>query len=561
MDETLARTAEDYFRCWMRADPLTATESGVPGHDAEVPDPSREAEDAHLAELDRIAARAAAVDPAALDPQERVTRSMLLRLIADRRADLAARLSEVAVTATTTGMQTRLFAVVPRAPLSDPGRAAGYLERCRKLGPYIDGVLERHRQAAAERRFPPARGVRQAVAQLDAYLAGDPASDPLLRPSPPAGTDAAAWRAEAAEIVAAVVRPALRRYRDGLAEELLPVARDDDHVGVCHLAGGRAGYAAAVRAHTTTDLAPEAIHQTGLDLLEGLRAEFAELGGRALGTERVGEVLGHLREDPSLRFGDAGEILAAAGGALRRAEQATPRAFNAYDIAPCVVEEIDPVEAPDSVLGYYVPAAADGTRPGIYTVNTYAPGTRPRFEYEALTFHESVPGHHLQFALAQRLDGIPDFRRFAYLTAYCEGWALYTERLGDELGLYSGDLDRFGMLSFDAWRASRLVVDTGMHHLGWSRGRAVAFMRDNTALSQSNIDNEVDRYIAWPGQATAYMVGRLRIRELRERAAARLGSRFDLKAFHDVVLTSGPVPLDTLEELVEGWAGASGASP
>ncbi|HZD03085.1 MAG TPA: DUF885 domain-containing protein [Actinomycetes bacterium] len=553
MDTDLARLADEYFRRRMAADPLTATELGVPGYDAEVPDPSREAEETYLAELDRIAAQARAVDPATLGPAERVTRSVLLRTIGDQRAELAARLSEVAVTATTTGVQTRLFAMVPRAPLTDAERARDYLERCGKLGGYLEGVLARHLAARAEGRLPPARGVRQAIAQLDDYLASDLGEDPLLRPEPPAEVDADAWRDAAVEVIATVVRPALSRYRAALASELLPVARDDGHVGVCHLPGGAAGYAAALRAHTTTDLTPERIHQTGLDLLDGLREELRDLGGRVLGSDQVAEVLQRLRTDASLRFDSADEILAAARDALRRAWEAAPDAFRAYDIAPCVVEAIDPAEARDSVLGYYVPAAADGTRPGIYSVNTYAPHTRPRFEYDALTFHESMPGHHLQFAVAQRLAGLPELRRFAYVTAYCEGWALYTERLCDELGLYSGDLERFGMLSFDAWRACRLVVDTGMHHLAWTRDQAVSFMRDNTALSQSNIDNEVDRYIAWPGQATAYMVGRLRIRALRERARERLGPGFDLRAFHDTVLSSGPVPLDTLGDLVDGW--------
>lgn len=287
-------------------------------------------------------------------------------------------------------------------------------------------------------------------------------------------------------------------------------------------------------------------------LLSGLHAEFAELGGRALGAGGVPEVLARLRDDPALRFSTEEEILAAAGDALRRAEEAVPDAFLGYDVAPCVVESIDPVEAKDAVLGYYLPPSADGARPGTFEVNTHAPATRTRFEYDALSFHESVPGHHLQFALAQRLDGIPEFRRFAYVTSYCEGWALYCERLADELGLYQGDLERLGMVSFDAWRAARLVVDTGMHALGWSRDRAIGFMRDNTALSESNIANEVDRYIAWPGQATAYMVGRLRIRSLRDRARDRLGPAFDLRAFHDAVLSSGPVPLDTLDEIAGG---------
>jgi uncharacterized protein (DUF885 family) len=552
MDSRLARLCHDYFRSWMAADPFTATEFGVPGHDADVPDPSREADRARIAELERLGAEVARIDPAVLAPDERVSRSMLLRLTADEREELQGRLGELAVTATQTGAQTRILALVPRAPLTDPGRAADYLERCRKLGGYLDGVLARHLEAKAEGRLPTARGAAQAVAQLDEYLASDLKSDPLLRPEPPEGVDADAWRAEAADVVRMVVRPAMARYRTAIAEELAPFARDDDHAGVGSVEGGAGAYDAAVRVHTTTDLAPEVIHRIGLDLLTGLRAEFAELGGRALGAGGVPEVLGHLRDDPALRFATAEEILAAAGDALRRAEAALPEAFLAYDVAPCQVDEIDPVEAKDSVLGYYLPPSADGARPGTFAVNTYAPAIRTRFEYDALSFHESVPGHHLQFALAQRLQGIPEFRRFAYVTSYCEGWALYCERLADELGLYRGELERLGMVSFDAWRACRLVVDTGMHALGWSRDRAIGFMRDNTALSESNIANEVDRYIVWPGQATAYMIGRLRIRSLRDQARQRLGAAFDLRAFHDAVLSSGPVPLDTLDEIAGG---------
>lgn len=552
MDATLARLCDGYFRSWMASDPFTATEIGVAGWDAEVPDPSREADRARVAELERLGAEVSAIDPAVLAPDERVSRSMLLRLAADEREALAGRLMELAVTATQQGVQTRVLALVPQAPLTDPRRAREYLERCRKLGGYLDGVLARQLEAAREGRFPTARGVAQAVAQLDEYLASDLKGDPLLRPSLPEGVDAGAWRAEAAEIVGNLVRPAMARYRNAIATELAPLGRDDDHVGVVNVEGGADAYDAAVRAHTTTDLAPEVIHRIGLDLLAGLHAEFAELGGRALGAASVPAVLGRLRDDRSLRFTTAEEILAAASDALRRAEEAMPGAFLAYDLVPCKVDEIDPVEAKDSVLGYYLPPSADGARPGIFQVNTYAPGTRTRFEYDALTFHESMPGHHLQFALSQRLRGIPEFRRFAYVTSYCEGWALYCERLAEELGLYRGDLERLGMVSFDAWRACRLVVDTGMHALGWSRDRAVGFMRDNTALSESNIANEVDRYIAWPGQATAYMIGRLRIRSLRDQARDRLGPAFDLRAFHDLVLSSGPLPLDTLDELAGG---------
>jgi uncharacterized protein (DUF885 family) len=550
MHAQLAQVCDRYFRSWMAADPFTATEFGVPGYDAEVPDPSRQAAAARAAELDRLAAEAAAVDPAELGPDERVSRSMLLRQCADQREELDARLEEVAVTATSMGAQTRVLALVPRAALTDPGRVRDYLERCRKLGGYLGGVAARHLEAARGGRLPTARGVAQTIAQLDEYLASPLETDPLARPETPEGVDRDAFRAEAAGIVETVVRPAMARFRAALAEELAPVARDDDHAGICNLEGGAGAYDAAVRIHTTTDLAPEVIHRIGLDLLSGLHQEFAQLGGRTLGAKGTPEVLARLRDDPALRFATGDEILLATRDALRRAEEAMPAAFRAYDIAGCQVDEMDPVEAKDAVLGYYLPPSADGARPGSFTVNTWAPETRTRFEYDALTFHESMPGHHLQFALGQRLEAIPEFRRFAYVTAYCEGWALYCERLCDELGLYRGDLERLGMVSFDAWRACRLVVDTGMHALGWGRDRAIAFMREHTALSDSNIANEVDRYIAWPGQATAYMVGRLRIRSLRDQARGRLGADFDLRDFHHAVLSSGPVPLELLDELV-----------
>ncbi|MGH3681171.1 MAG: DUF885 domain-containing protein, partial [Natronosporangium sp.] len=368
------------------------------------------------------------------------------------------------------------------------------------------------------------------------------------------------------ELVATVVRPALVRYRATLAEALLPVGRPGEAVGVCHVPGGTVGYLALARAHTTTDLTPEEIHETGLALVAQLREEFAELGGRVLGTGtgtgtgtgsgsgsgEVAEVLRRLRDDPALRFTSASEIVATVEEALRRAEQALPGWFRHYDIAPCVVREMDPVEAEDSVLGYYQPPAADGSRPGAHVVNTYQPPLRPRFEYETLAFHESVPGHHLQFAIGQSLTDLPEFRRFAYVTAYGEGWGLYTERLCDEMGLYTSDLSRLGMVSFDAWRACRLVVDTGMHHFGWSRDRAIDYLRENTALSELNIANEVDRYIAEPGQALAYMIGRLRIGALRDRLRAQQGARFDYRDFHHRVLSQGSVPLDVLDELFQG---------
>jgi uncharacterized protein (DUF885 family) len=217
-------------------------------------------------------------------------------------------------------------------------------------------------------------------------------------------------------------------------------------------------------------------------------------------------------------------------------------------------------EAPYSTIAYYRQPAADGSRPGTYMINTYNPETRPRNEAEALAFHESIPGHHLQIAIAQELTGVPEFRKHQGVTSYVEGWALYTERLADEMGLYSSDVDRIGMLSYDAWRACRLVVDTGMHALGWSRKQAIDYMLENSVLAENNIVNEVDRYLTWPGQALAYKLGQLEILKLRDEARAKLGDRFDIRAFHDVVLRDGAVALPVLRANVEAWVAAQAAA-
>jgi uncharacterized protein (DUF885 family) len=381
------------------------------------------------------------------------------------------------------------------------------------------------------------------------------AEDTLLSPRLPGDVPEGRGKARAAQIVDESVRPAMRRLLGGLQDELLPVARSDDRVGIRFVPGGEEGYRAAVRRHTTTELNPDEIHQTGLDCLAELRAEWAELGGRTLGTTDVPEILSRLRDDRSLRFSEGSQIVDTVADALRRAEEVRDDWFPAYDIADCVIEEINPIEAGNAALAHYRPPAADGSRPGAHCVLTANPQDRFVYEYEALAFHESTPGHHLQIASAQTLTQLPDYRRFldAEVCGYVEGWGLYSERLADEMGLYTSDISRLGMLSFDALRACRLVVDTGMHHLGWSRQQAMQFMWENTATTYTNIRNEIDRYISWPGQALAYMIGRREIRRLRTVAEDRLGAGFDVRAFHGVVLGNGAVPLGVLEQIVLGW--------
>jgi uncharacterized protein (DUF885 family) len=308
-----------------------------------------------------------------------------------------------------------------------------------------------------------------------------------------------------------------------------------------------------IRVQTSLEMDPEELHRLGLEQVAKFRHDLSELGAKALGTSDVAEIQKKLRSDPAMHFGSAEEVESKAREALARAKAAVPNWFGIQPKADCQVKVMGMHEAPYSTIAYYRNPAMDGSRPGYYMINTYQPETRPRYEAEALAFHESIPGHHLQIAIAMELKGLPEFRKHQGVTAFVEGWGLYAERLADDMGLYSSDLDRIGMLSYDAWRACRLVVDTGLHAMGWSRQQAIDYMVENSVLAENNIVNEVDRYLTWPAQALAYKVGQLEILKLRDEGKRRLGDRFDLKAFHDAVLRNGAVALPILRQQVEAY--------
>jgi uncharacterized protein (DUF885 family) len=554
----LARLSDEFFEVVHTTDPLNATQLGVSGFDALLPDPSRDGSVRGARRLAAIETALDAIDTGLLGEQDRTNHAVLARLAWGARSDLEHGLWEGNASAGAyISPQAMVFQAVPAALLDSAGAVDGYLQRLRGLAGYFDAVTRRYREASRDGRVPTQVGVGQAVEQLEGHLGKDITADTLVPASLPDSLDHAAIRREAAGIIEAEIRPGMRRLLACLQQELLPVARGDDEVGIRFVPGGAEGYRAAVRRHTTTELSPEQIHQMGLDCLAELEAEWAELGGRALRTSDVPSIRTRLREDRALRFTSSAEIVRTVSDALRRAEEARDDWFPPFQIPGCIIEEIDPVEAGNAPLAYYRPPAAGGRRPGAHCVLTSEPERRFVYEYEALAFHESTPGHHLQIASAQTLEGLPAYRRFldAEVCGYVEGWGLYCERLADEMGLYTSDLQRLGMLSFDALRACRLVVDTGMHHYGWSRSQAADFMWQHTATTQANVRNEIDRYIGWPGQALAYMVGRREIRRLRVAAEHRLGARFDIRAFHQAVLGSGAVPLGVLDQLVTRWAG------
>jgi uncharacterized protein (DUF885 family) len=340
-----------------------------------------------------------------------------------------------------------------------------------------------------------------------------------------------------------------------LRDQLLPVARDDDHCGLSWLDDGEAIYATLMRHHTTIDITADEVHRYGMaEVTTKLPGEYAAVGARLFGLPDAAQVFDRLRGDAALRFETPEEIMVAARAILASASAAMPAWFGRLPQTQCAIEAVPDFLAADTPGAYYMPPAPDGSRPGTYFVNTGQPEEKSRYEAASVGFHEAIPGHHLQLTIASELSELPRFRRFSYANAaYCEGWGLYAERLAEEMGLYPGDLDRIGMLSADSLRSCRLVVDSGMHALGWSRRQAIDFMAAHTPMSPREVAVEVDRYIAMPGQALAYKVGQREIFRLRDAGRAALGTKFDIKGFHDAVLGSGSVGLGVLREVVEDW--------
>ena len=559
----LADLAGRYWEAVLRHDPLAATALGDRRYDDRLPDPRPAARAAARSELAALAAESSAIPAASLDEADRVTLSALVEGLAGDIARIDAGsvsgLDDWSVDPLE-GPLTALLDIPAYQSIGSAVQAAAMTARWRAMGPFLDAIVEDLRASLADGRTAARAPVVRVMEELDHVARTPDDMDPLLEPARtvradpgPAGLtpdEAAAFADDLLDAVGTIVRPAFARLRDVLATDVLPAARPDARPGLVHVAGGAAAYDLLIRYHTSLALPSDDLHAAGLAEVDRIDAEFAELGARLLGTRDLAGALARLRDDPALHFASREEIHEVALRSLDRAREALPAWFGILPQAPCVVVPMGTHEEEHGTIAYYRQPAPDGSRPGQYYINLSAPETRPRYEAEALAFHESIPGHHLQIAIGQELAGLPEFRRHLGPTSFFEGWGLYTERLSGEMGLYSGEMDRFGVLSFDAWRACRLVVDTGMHAMGWPRDRAIAFMRDHTALGANNIANEVDRYIVWPGQALAYKTGQLEILRLRDEARASLGAAFDIRAFHDAVLGNGAVPLETLREVV-----------
>ena len=432
-----------------------------------------------------------------------------------------------------------------------------WIARLHGFGEYTDETIALMREGIAEKQVKPRAIMALVSAQIAAQIVEHPQDSPFYAPFRKFPDSLTAeqqqqLRAAGAEEIAKVVVPAFRRFQAFFNIEYLPACQDS--IAVTALPDGEAYYAYLIRHHTTTGLTPQQIHQIGLDEVKRIRGEMDAIIQQVGFKGSFEEFSTYLRSDPQFYYKDPQALLTAYQALAKRIDGELPRLFDKLPRLPYGVRPIPDESAPYQTTAYYQPGSADGLRAGFYYVNLYKPETRPKWEMEALTAHEAVPGHHLQIALAQELKDLPDFRKFGDgYTAFHEGWALYAESLGDQLGLYRDPYSKYGQLAFEMWRACRLVVDTGMHAMGWSREQAIDYMVQNTPRARHDLEVEVDRYIAWPGQALAYKIGQMKITALRDKAKAALGDRFDIRAFHDVVLGDGDIPLDVLERKVDAW--------
>jgi uncharacterized protein (DUF885 family) len=537
----LRQLADDYWEAFLERHPIFATALGDSRYDDRMEDSSPAAREEWRARLESFEQRLAETPS-----DDAVTWAALAEAIATDRAFLDADLGAFNVDPMD-GPQTEILNIPAYQPRRTAAEVEALVARWRAIPGYLDQAGENLKRGAADGRIGVSMLCRKVVDQIDAVLATDDAEWTLALP----GEEVPGGRDELVRIVGEEIRPAYVRYREIVANEILPNARPDERPGLMHLPAGPDAYRLLARAHTSLEMDPEGIHAIGLEEIRRIDGEFIELGASLLGVSGLEATLRALRTDPALHFGSREEVEAVARASLERANAAIGDWFGRLPRAACEVVVMQAHEEKHSTIAYYREPAADGSRPGQFVINTYAPETRPRYEAETLAFHEAVPGHHLQLAIAQEVTELPAFRRFNGCTAFIEGWGLYTERLSEEMGLLSGDTDRFGVLSFDAWRASRLVVDTGIHAMGWTRQQAIDFMTEHTALGENNIANEVDRYVAYAGQALAYKLGQLELLRLRAEARERQGSAFDIKRFHDVVLRDGALPLPVLRRVVE----------
>lgn len=545
-DKPMAKLIADFEAYNVADDPFTAASDGVREAMSRLPDVTPAADARRKAALGKFQQRLAALDKAALSDEAQLNRDMMAREVKERLADLgfdSARMPFV----NDSGFHTALSDAAVSVPMNSRDDAEAWIRRLEAAPAYWRDTMANVRRGIAGGFVQP-RIIAQVTAEQAKHQIETPIDqDPLLAPLKSQPADLQARGRAAIE----KLRPAQKEFAELMEKDYLPAARDS--LGIREVPNGADYYAWLIRYHTTTDFTPDQVHELGRKEVARIRAEMEALIKESGFTGSFTDFQTFLRTDPRFYVTTRQAMLEKGSEIAKRIDDQLPRHFGrlprlTYGVRPVPAE----IEENYTTGRYFEGSPAQGVAGGLM-LNTSHLDQRPLYELPALALHEGVPGHHLQIALSQELEGVPSFRRNAYVTAFVEGWGLYAEQLGDEMGIYRDAYERFGKLSYEMWRACRLVADTGIHWKGWSLDQARACFTDNTALSKTNIENELLRYVSWPGQALAYKIGELKIMELRHRAEAALGDKFDERAFHDRVLLAGPLPLDVLEKRVDAW--------
>lgn len=556
-EEDFARLLADAWQWELRENPVRASRLGDRRFDDRWRDMSFDAIERREREQRAFLDRLLAIDDSALDDSDRLNYELFRRQLDD---DLEAyRFRAYLMPISHRGGAQNLESAAEALPFATLEHYEDWLSRMAAVDTVLSqtmALMERGRRAGY---LPPKILMERVPDQIAAQLADSPEESPFYDvfervPAAIGETQAERLRNQALVLIEEEIVPAYRELDRYFRTTYLPACRES--IGASELPYGNELYRFLVRYYTTTDMTPDQIHRLGLDEVARIRGEMDAIIEELAFEGDFREFLEFLRTDPRFYYQDPEELLEAYRATAKRIDPELVRLFGKLPRTPYGVRPIPESIAPDTTTAYYSRPAANGSRPGYYYVNLYRPEMRPKYEIEVLTVHEAVPGHHLQIALAQELVGLPEFRKYSGFTAFVEGWGLYSETLGDDLGLYQDPYSRFGALTYQMWRAVRLVVDTGMHAKGWTRQQAIGFFMDNAAKTELDIVNEIDRYIGNPGQALAYKVGQLKISELRAEAEARLGDEFDLRAFHDHLLGAGALPLDLLEQRMDRWLAA-----
>jgi uncharacterized protein (DUF885 family) len=554
----LRRLIAENWEYTMREYPEFATAVGYPGQNARWTDYSFEAIARRKRDLNQPLATLRTIDRGTLGPSDQLNYDLFRRNLTDA-VDESRFPGELMAVTQLGGVQQDVPSTIAQMPAASARDYEDIVARLRGVPVLVDQTIALLERGLAAKITPPRVTLRDVPAQALNLVVDDPLQSPLLAAFahfPPEVPAAEQERLRAAAVAAYrdAVAPAFRKLNAFLAQKYVPGARTT--LAMRDLPDGLAWYAVRARSSTTTNLSPEQIHALGLAEVKRIRGQMDSVIAASGFRGSFADFVQFLRTDPRFYFTTPEDLLRASRDVAKRIDPALTRLFGTLPRLPYGVSPIPSYAERSQTTAYYQPGSPLAHRAGTYFVNTYNLPARPRWEMEALTLHEAVPGHHLQIALAQELDGVPEFRRYGGYTAFVEGWGLYSESLGGELGLYAEPYSKFGQLTYEMWRAIRLVLDTGIHTMGWTREQAIDYFKANAAKTEHDITVEVDRYIVWPGQALAYKIGELKIKELRAYATATLRDRFDVRAFHDQVLGAGAVPLDVLEARIHAWVAA-----